>query len=131
DLLEGHGLAAREHGDAVAFAGEPVCQFTGGGLGLVVVGDQARDDQAGGAVAADEDRARRVGIGGDGADALVTPQCGGDLTCRATRALARDALGIADGEDQKSTRLNSSHVKISYAVFCLKKKKNSQATSPS
>src|SRR5690606_40012038 len=29
----------------------------------------------------------------------------------------------ADGEDRKSTRLNSSHVKISYAVFCLKKKK--------
>src|SRR5207302_5665923 len=28
------------------------------------------------------------------------------------------------GEDRKSTRLNSSHVKISYAVFCLKKKKN-------
>src|SRR5690606_16087325 len=27
--------------------------------------------------------------------------------------------------DRKSTRLNSSHVKISYAVFCLKKKKNS------
>src|SRR5690606_4835766 len=26
------------------------------------------------------------------------------------------------GEDRKSTRLNSSHVKISYAVFCLKKK---------
>src|SRR5207302_11405201 len=28
------------------------------------------------------------------------------------------------GKDRKSTRLNSSHVKISYAVFCLKKKKN-------
>src|SRR5690606_41653016 len=28
--------------------------------------------------------------------------------------------------DRKSTRLNSSHVKISYAVFCLKKKKNSK-----
>src|SRR5690606_39806815 len=28
-----------------------------------------------------------------------------------------------DGADRKSTRLNSSHVKISYAVFCLKKKK--------
>src|SRR5690606_41819427 len=28
--------------------------------------------------------------------------------------------------DRKSTRLNSSHVKISYAVFCLKKKKNIQ-----
>src|SRR5690625_6442746 len=29
-------------------------------------------------------------------------------------------------EDRKSTRLNSSHVAISYAVFCLKKKKKSQ-----
>src|SRR5437868_8290845 len=28
-------------------------------------------------------------------------------------------------EDRKSTRLNSSHVSISYAVFCLKNKKNS------
>src|SRR5690349_24238118 len=28
------------------------------------------------------------------------------------------------GKDRKSTRLNSSHVEISYAVFCLKKKKN-------
>src|SRR3989442_4581941 len=31
-------------------------------------------------------------------------------------------LGAA-GPDRKSTRLNSSHVRISYAVFCLKKKK--------
>src|SRR5690606_41709505 len=30
--------------------------------------------------------------------------------------------------DRKSTRLNSSHVKISYAVFCLKKKKKKQET---
>src|SRR5690606_39676725 len=29
---------------------------------------------------------------------------------------------MAAGRDRKSTRLNSSHVKISYAVFCLKKK---------
>src|SRR3712207_8590632 len=29
-----------------------------------------------------------------------------------------------DQEDRKSTRLNSSHANISYAVFCLKKKKN-------
>src|SRR5690349_23429305 len=29
-----------------------------------------------------------------------------------------------DPEDRKSTRLNSSHVEISYAVFCLKKKNN-------
>src|SRR5690554_7474146 len=30
---------------------------------------------------------------------------------------------IEDAKDRKSTRLNSSHVRISYAVFCLKKKK--------
>src|SRR3989442_8999078 len=30
---------------------------------------------------------------------------------------------ISENEDRKSTRLNSSHVRISYAVFCLKKKK--------
>src|SRR5437870_6553165 len=30
--------------------------------------------------------------------------------------------GVATGQDRKSTRLNSSHVAISYAVFCLKKK---------
>src|SRR3989442_9240442 len=29
--------------------------------------------------------------------------------------------------DRKSTRLNSSHVRISYAVFCLKKKKKTQS----
>src|SRR5690606_6693189 len=33
------------------------------------------------------------------------------------------ALSLCTGVDRKSTRLNSSHVKISYAVFCLKKKK--------
>src|SRR5256886_12074264 len=32
------------------------------------------------------------------------------------------------GVDRKSTRLNSSHSQISYAVFCLKKKKNSSST---
>src|SRR5207253_8866109 len=32
-------------------------------------------------------------------------------------------LGKGPGRDRKSTRLNSSHVAISYAVFCLKKKK--------
>src|SRR5690606_41633668 len=34
----------------------------------------------------------------------------------------------APGVDRKSTRLNSSHVKISYAVFCLKKKKKQSIT---
>src|SRR3712207_8138278 len=36
------------------------------------------------------------------------------------------ALGmVGSGQDRKSTRLNSSHANISYAVFCLKKKKKS------
>src|SRR5258708_14446711 len=39
-------------------------------------------------------------------------------------------VGRAQG-DRKSTRLNSSHQIISYAVFCLKKKKTQQATYPS
>src|SRR5699024_11794608 len=34
----------------------------------------------------------------------------------------KEVIGCRD-EDRKSTRLNSSHVSISYAVFCLKKKK--------
>jgi len=40
-------------------------------------------------------------------------------------AALKDPAGLfnASLEDRKSTRLNSSHVKISYAVFCLKKKK--------
>src|SRR5438874_4781984 len=43
---------------------------------------------------------------------MIDEAAGGD-------ALAAEAVG-----DRKSTRLNSSHVEISYAVFCLKKKKN-------
>src|SRR3712207_6953912 len=39
------------------------------------------------------------------------------------------ALAQRDGEDRKSTRLNSSHANISYAVFCLKKKKKIKNTS--
>src|SRR5688500_19703630 len=35
-------------------------------------------------------------------------------------------LGVLNGRDRKSTRLNSSHLVISYAVFCLKKKKQSR-----
>src|SRR3712207_8258368 len=41
---------------------------------------------------------------------------------RGVDALAREL--VAQGGDRKSTRLNSSHANISYAVFCLKKTKN-------
>src|SRR5258707_10803899 len=39
----------------------------------------------------------------------------------------QDVGGDLSTRDRKSTRLNSSHANISYAVFCLKKKKISQA----
>src|SRR3989475_8007846 len=45
----------------------------------------------------------------------VEPEAPGDLT---------------DGQDRKSTRLNSSHSQISYAVFCLKKKKLRDRRTP-
>src|SRR2546427_5658816 len=40
----------------------------------------------------------------------------------AHRPFRRDERGNGVGRDRKSTRLNSSHSQISYAVFCLKKK---------
>src|SRR5256885_6737111 len=43
---------------------------------------------------------------------------------RAARHPARRPARSARRRDRKSTRLNSSHLVISYAVFCLKKKKN-------
>src|SRR2546430_6242246 len=42
---------------------------------------------------------------------------------RGSEQVARHRLGRGDRQDRKSTRLNSSHSQISYAVFCLKKKK--------
>src|SRR2546427_905156 len=41
-----------------------------------------------------------------------------------TLAIVLSALNAPGARDRKSTRLNSSHSQISYAVFCLKKKKN-------
>src|SRR2546430_10435731 len=41
-------------------------------------------------------------------------------------ARLRETMESTAPEDRKSTRLNSSHSQISYAVFCLKKKKNTQ-----
>src|SRR5438132_6715474 len=53
----------------------------------------------------------------DGGEHLVNQGCGPRLLARAW----------PPGRDRKSTRLNSSHTVISYAVFCLKKKNIKQA----
>src|SRR5438874_10222496 len=46
------------------------------------------------------------------------------IRCRSVGVAAAQTSAEGDGlTDRKSTRLNSSHVEISYAVFCLKKKK--------
>src|SRR3712207_7594265 len=60
------------------------------------------------------------------------PMRPGFLQCRVTGDNLDDVGGLAEAldvlfddscQDRKSTRLNSSHANISYAVFCLKKKK--------
>src|SRR3712207_7780590 len=48
---------------------------------------------------------------------------GQEFAAPRAEASAHGHAGGAEG-DRKSTRLNSSHANISYAVFCLKKKKN-------
>src|SRR5438445_2564013 len=45
------------------------------------------------------------------------------LDVRARPVPHRQEPAVLDAVDRKSTRLNSSHANISYAVFCLKKKK--------
>src|SRR2546422_10396694 len=57
------------------------------------------------------------GGGGSAGVALVDPGVG-------DRDFGRVVRNDGAGGDRKSTRLNSSHGYISYAVFCLKKKKN-------
>src|SRR5690349_24090176 len=63
---------------------------------------------------------RRLGAasGWDGRCALEPP--------RRHRQAPSLGLGRVNRADRKSTRLNSSHVEISYAVFCLKKKTKKQ-----
>src|SRR3712207_7185572 len=62
---------------------------------------------------------------------LVTVLGAGAVAVAAAFVLLRDVTG--DGqvviEDRKSTRLNSSHANISYAVFCLKKRKYTSCSS--
>src|SRR5258705_7087388 len=63
----------------------------------------------------------RLGSGELGLDLVVGADAAGGGVDEQHLAGRRAALGH---EDRKSTRLNSSHLGISYAVFCLKKKKD-------
>src|SRR3712207_6899408 len=58
-------------------------------------------------------------------EARVAEQLDGRLD---EAALVGDGEAEAFGQDRKSTRLNSSHANISYAVFCLKKKNQCNRT---
>src|SRR3712207_2117889 len=61
---------------------------------------------------------------GDKFDFILTPaEAYGDYNEEHVTDLDK-AIFTRDGKDRKSTRLNSSHANISYAVFCLKKKKS-------
>src|SRR5690242_21057519 len=67
---------------------------------------------------------------GAGRDAVGTPGRGraDGRDHRLHEGTGRDSA-VPDQRDRKSTRLNSSHMSISYAVFCLKKKKNKNGPS--
>src|SRR5437899_1455475 len=66
----------------------------------------------------------------DGGFVMAQPKVPGGQPARGRYAVVDDThvrLSFGSGErsiERKSTRLNSSHLGISYAVFCLKKKKN-------
>src|SRR5260221_1574533 len=68
-------------------------------------------------------------------DSLMTTGMGGPLAEQANPTSLHRVLDIGCGSggwislDRKSTRLNSSHTVISYAVFCLKKKKKQSSES--
>src|SRR5688500_19442368 len=64
---------------------------------------------------------------GEGAVGVTTRALDYEVAIRIARAALEDRVVVAttaDLIDRKSTRLNSSHLVISYAVFCLKNKTN-------
>src|SRR5207245_11424051 len=76
------------------------------------------------AVICEERKARIV----SGEETTKQTRCLADFTGGCSRsetcAISADHYSFRAAEDRKSTRLNSSHGSISYAVFCLKQKKN-------
>src|SRR3712207_8899093 len=70
--------------------------------------------------------AQLAGQGGDQVGLVARQDARALLEDGRADAQPGERLGHLDGDrpDRKSTRLNSSHANISYAVFCLKKKKS-------
>src|SRR5437762_11383353 len=78
-------------------------------------------------------RSGEIGIGGEEDELIIGPILGervhgieDDLQSRRIPLVPGRGRAVDDLEDRKSTRLNSSHRCISYAVFCLKKKKKNK-----
>src|SRR5688572_32638968 len=81
------------------------------------------------ASAAREERRARV-AGRAVVAAVAAEQAVGVAAREADADLAERLVAHPRSGDRKSTRLNSSHSQISYAVFCLKKKKQSNTILP-
>src|SRR6266496_4801609 len=113
---EGVGLGGRGGGLAEdAFeVGVALAGLAGAGLGAGLDGARAQPGPR-----------HQVRWGGE--DAHVQPDLGEDDL----RGAWADAGDLIQPRDRKSTRLNSSHVEISYAVFCLKKKKQQKNNTAS
>src|SRR2546427_9393270 len=90
-------------------------------VGLVVISAGARRDRG------QEVRFEKVGrrdlVAAVTASGKIQPKKKVDISADITGRITKIAVREGELVDRKSTRLNSSHSQISYAVFCLKKKK--------
>src|SRR5262245_62898092 len=102
-------MSAR-HPIATLFPYTTLFRSAGGEKGFAGDGGPAKDARF--------DQAYHVALGRDAKNLFVC-----DLGNRRIRKidLATGVISTVAGKDRKSTRLNSSHLGISYAVFCLKK----------